>query len=149
MNGRAKRAASRAGPRHRSTASRVRLSTSNAARSMPWRLLGISRTLSRLSRNRTAGRLEGTHAFPRNHVPKARRRSLFLDQIDIAAEDPGQSLAESLQPTEVIESPGRKPCTRPDGQIHVGRAGGVATRKRAKQRNCFNALRPEFRLMRP
>jgi hypothetical protein len=74
---------------------------------------------------------------------------LFLDQIDIAAEDPGQSLAESLQPTEVIESPGRKPCTRPDGQIHVGRAGGVATRKRAKQRNCFNALRPEFRLMRP
>ena len=96
-----------------------------------------------------AGRLEGTHAFLRNHLPEARTHRRFLNQIDITAEEHGEPLAQSLQPAKMIKSPGREPCTRPDRQIHVGHPICVAARERAKQRDRLDAARSELRLMRP
>src|SRR5271166_3146556 len=105
--------------------------------------------LSRMSRNRMAGRLEGTHAFLGNHRPEARTHGRFLNQIDLTTEQRGESPTQVLQPAKMVEPPGREACTRPDRQIHVGRIGRVATRQRTEQGDRLDALRTELRLMRP
>ena len=103
--------------------------------------------ISRMSRNRTAGRLEGTHAFPLNHVPEPRTHGRFLNQIDVTMEERGEHLSELFQPAKMIEPSGRESDTRPDCQIHVRRVGCLAARQRAKQCDCLHTLRPQLRLV--
>ena|SRR6516162_3621255 len=105
--------------------------------------------LSRISKNRTAGRLEGTHAFPRNRLPKTRSHDGFLDQIDITTKQLGETLAQGLQPAKMIEAPRREPDTRPDRQVHVGHPCCVTACQRAEERDGLDAARAELCLMRP
>src|SRR5271167_4087514 len=105
--------------------------------------------LSRMSRNRMAGRLEGTHAFLRNNRPEVRTHRRFLNQIDLTTEQRGELPTKVLQPAKMVEPPGREACSRPDRQIHVGRVGRVATSERAERGDRLAALRAELRLVRP
>ena len=88
-----------------------------------------------MSKNRTAGRLEGTHAFPRNYLPKARSDDGFLDQVNLTTEQLGETLAQGLQSVKMIEPARRKSDTRPDRQVHVGHSCCITACQRAKERN--------------
>ena len=76
-----------------------------------------------MSRKRTAGRLEGTHALLGDRLPEARPGGGFLYEIDVASEEFGQAVAQGLQPAEMIEAARREASTGSYGQVHIGGAG--------------------------
>jgi hypothetical protein len=53
----------------------------------------MSRMLSRISRKRCSGRLEGTNAFPSDDPSQARCYDRLFDDVDITAEQEFQSLS--------------------------------------------------------
>jgi hypothetical protein len=65
--------------------------------------------LSRMLRNRMAGRLEGTHTFLHNHRPEARTHHRFLDQVDLTTEQRGEPPTQSLQSAKMVEPPDETP----------------------------------------
>ena len=101
-----------------------------------------------MSKNRTAGRLEGTHAFPRNYLPKARSDDGFLDQVNLTTEQLGETLAQGLQPANMIEAARREPDTWPDRWVDVGHFCCITACQRAKKRDGLDAARAELCLMR-
>ena len=75
-----------------------------------------------------AGRLEGTHTFPFDHLPQTRARSRLLDEVDVAAQQRAQAIAQRVQSAEMIEPASGKPDAGTHRQVHIRSAGGVATR---------------------
>ena len=64
----------------------------------------MSRMLSRMSCSRIAGRSKGTDAFPADHLLQARPQSRFFDEIHVAVQHNGETLAQGLKPTKMVEA---------------------------------------------
>ena len=92
-----------------------------------------------MSRNRTAGRLEGTHAFPLNHVPEPRTHGRFLNQIDVTMEERGEHLSELFQPAKMIEPSGRNPTL---GRIAKSTSDASVASPRANEPNSVIVFTP-------
>ncbi len=69
----------------------------------------MSRMLSRISRKRPAGRLEGTHTVTFDHLPQMPARSRLLDEVNVTAQQNAQAIAEGVQSAEMIEPAGGEP----------------------------------------
>src|SRR5580658_9497855 len=100
--------------------------------------------LSRISRNRIVGRLEGTHAFLLDDALEARIPRWFLYQIDVASQQRAKVFPQIFDLTEVIEAAGGEPRARADGQIHVGVRAPLAARNGTEQGDCFDAPRAQL-----
>ncbi len=94
-----------------------------------------------------AGRLEGTHTFLRDDLPQMRARSTLLDEVNIAAQQSAQALAQGVKAPEVIKPAGGKSDPGPYRQIHVGCAGSVATHRRSEQCQRLDPACPQLRFM--
>jgi hypothetical protein len=79
-----------------------------------------------------AGRLEGTHAFLRNHRPEARAHRRFLNQIDLTTEQRGEPPTQFLQLAEMVEPPGREACS---GRIAKSTSDASLASQRASEPN--------------